>query len=156
MNTGAQPEDLQLEYAAMYWGVLGRRRRKKKDWQQMLAKVPIFTKKKMFKKNSTLVATGVTAHPQQQASDSRVIIRQSRLHTLSPPARDAISRHTSSYHEAQVGLPKCKSGLPGTEQAKLKGTQGLWPPPGKQSPQARSVIAARNPWPACLPGQSSK
>ena len=32
-------KDLQLEYTTMYWGALGRRRRKKrkKDWQQLLA-----------------------------------------------------------------------------------------------------------------------
>ena len=39
-------KDLQLEYAAIYCGALGRRRRKKKeDWQQMLAQLPIFKKK---------------------------------------------------------------------------------------------------------------
>ena len=29
----------------MYWGALGRRRRKREDWQQMLGQVPIFKKK---------------------------------------------------------------------------------------------------------------
>ena len=37
----------QPEYTTMYWGALGRRRRKK-DWQQILAQVPIF--KKILKK----------------------------------------------------------------------------------------------------------
>ena len=39
----------QLEYTTMYWGALGRRRRRNKetkDWQQMLAQVPIFKRKK--------------------------------------------------------------------------------------------------------------
>ena len=36
----------QLEYTTMYWGALVRRRKKKKDWQQMLAQVPIFKKQK--------------------------------------------------------------------------------------------------------------
>lgn len=66
------------------------------------------------------------------------------------------NRHASSYHKAQAGLPECKSGLPGTEQAEFKGTQGPWPPPSKQSPQILGVIAAKKPWPARLPGQSAK
>ena len=37
-------KDLQLEYTTMYWGALGRKRWRKKDWQQMLAQVPIFKK----------------------------------------------------------------------------------------------------------------
>ena len=41
-------KDLQLEYTAMCWGALGRRRRKEKgeDWQQMLAQAPVFKWKK--------------------------------------------------------------------------------------------------------------
>ena len=41
-------KDLQLQYTTMYWGALGRRRKKKEeeDWQQILAQVPIFKKKK--------------------------------------------------------------------------------------------------------------
>ena len=37
-------KDLQLRHTTMYWGDLGRksRKRKKKDWQQLLAQVPIF------------------------------------------------------------------------------------------------------------------
>ena len=36
----------------MYWGALGRRRRKekKKDWQQMLTQMPIFKKKTILRK----------------------------------------------------------------------------------------------------------
>ena len=41
-------KDPQLEYTTMYWGVLGRRRRRKKeDWQHMLGHVPIQKKKKL-------------------------------------------------------------------------------------------------------------
>ena len=32
----------QLEYTTIYQGALGRRRKKKEDWQQMLGQVPIF------------------------------------------------------------------------------------------------------------------
>ena len=39
-------KDLQRAYTTTYWGGLGRRKRKK-DWQQMLAQVPIFKKKKI-------------------------------------------------------------------------------------------------------------
>ena len=34
----------QLEYTTIYRGALGRRRRKTKDWQQLLAQVPILKK----------------------------------------------------------------------------------------------------------------
>ena len=41
-------KDLQLEYTTVYWRALGRRRRRRKeDWQQMLAQVPIFKKEKI-------------------------------------------------------------------------------------------------------------
>ena len=39
-----QLEDPQLKYATMYWG--DEKQEKKKDWQQLLAQVPIFKKKK--------------------------------------------------------------------------------------------------------------
>ena len=42
-------KDLQLEYTAVRWGALGRRRRKEKkreDWQQMLAQLPISKKRR--------------------------------------------------------------------------------------------------------------
>ena len=40
-----QLEGPQLKYAAMYWGDLGSKSRKKKEnWQQLLAQVPIFKK----------------------------------------------------------------------------------------------------------------
>lgn len=61
------------------------------------------------------------------------------------------NRHASSYHKAQAGLPERNSGLPGTEPAEFKGTPGP-----KQSPQILGVVAAKNPWPEGLPGQSSK
>ena len=41
-------KDLQLEYTTMYWGALGRRRRKKADGQEMLAQVPIFKKNSLY------------------------------------------------------------------------------------------------------------
>ena len=45
--TQQRQKDLQLEYTTMYWGVFGEKKGKKKeDWQQMLAQVPIFKKKK--------------------------------------------------------------------------------------------------------------
>lgn len=58
-----------------------------------------------------------------------------------------MSRHTSSHHRAQAGLPGCKSVLPGTEQAELKGTLGQ---------QTHGVAAAKNLWPQWLPGQCSE
>ena len=51
-----QLEGPQLKYATMYWGNLGRKSREKEeeeeDWQQLLAQVPIFEKKR--KKEMTL------------------------------------------------------------------------------------------------------
>ena len=46
--TQQRKKDLHLEYTTMYWGALERRRkkRKKEDWQQMLAQVPIFKEKR--------------------------------------------------------------------------------------------------------------
>ena len=41
--------DLQLEYTTVYWGEFGSRN-KKEDWQQLLAPVPIFKKKKVVKR----------------------------------------------------------------------------------------------------------
>ena len=40
LPTQHNQKDLELEYTTIYWGILGRRKRKK-DWQQMLAQVPI-------------------------------------------------------------------------------------------------------------------
>ena len=40
----------QLHYTTMYWGALGRRRRKKEDWQQVLAQVAIIKRKKRKEK----------------------------------------------------------------------------------------------------------
>ena len=42
-------KDLQLKYTTMYcmyWGVWGDKAKEKKDWQQLLAQVPIFKKKR--------------------------------------------------------------------------------------------------------------
>ena len=44
-STYQSQKDLQLECTNMYLGALGRRRRRKQDWQQMLAQVPIFKEK---------------------------------------------------------------------------------------------------------------
>ena len=42
-------KDLQLEYTTTYWRAFGQKKEKKKeDWQQMLAQVLIFKKKKII------------------------------------------------------------------------------------------------------------
>ena len=38
-------KDLQLEYTTMCWGFKEKKEKKKEDWQQMLAQVPILKKK---------------------------------------------------------------------------------------------------------------
>ena len=43
----------------MYWGALGRRRKKnKKDWQQMSAHVPIFKKEKRWEREAEEAVRG--------------------------------------------------------------------------------------------------
>ena len=52
-------KDLQLRYATMYGGVWGdkaekKRQKERKDWQQLLAQVPIFKKKRIINQQNSL------------------------------------------------------------------------------------------------------
>ena len=49
-------KDLQLEYTTRYWGALGRRK-KKEDWQLMLAQGQSLKKEKMFGEKSLFQET---------------------------------------------------------------------------------------------------
>ena len=59
----------------MYWGALGRRKKRRADWQQMLTQVPILKKKKRKRNQITLDALIIICGMEKLAGNGKSEVR---------------------------------------------------------------------------------